>query len=318
MLKYDIIALCAAYLLDVFIGDPQDFPHIVRLFGKLIALLEKSLYPLKNKRFGGSLLVIIVLLVCASVPFVILRRAWIISPWLFTIIDAFLCFQCIAATSLRKESYKVYKELKNGDINKARRAVSMIVGRDTANLDERGITRAAVETVAENTSDGITAPLMFIALFGGVGGCLYKAINTMDSMLGYKNEKYIDFGRAAAKLDDLANFIPSRICALLMIFAVKLRVCDTKNAYKIWRRDRLKHTSPNSAQTEAVMAGALNVQLAGSNYYDGKLVEKPYIGDDNREIECEDILRSHKILAVTAFLSVIVALLIKGAIYAIL
>lgn len=204
------------------------------------------------------------------------------------------------------------------DIGRARKAVSMIVGRDTGGLDEAGVTRAAVETVAENASDGVVAPLFYIMLGGATLGCLYKAANTLDSMVGYRNERYIDFGRFAAKLDDVLNFIPSRLCALLMIGAARLCRMDAKNALRVWKRDRFKHASPNSAQTEAVMAGALRVRLAGNAYYFGRLYEKPYIGDDLRPIEAGDIRRSHSLLYVTAALMLLLALIIRGVLYAVL
>ena len=186
----------------------------------------------------------------------------------------------------------------------------MIVGRDTENLTEEGVTKAAVETVAENTSDGVTAPLLFLLLGGASFGFLYKAVNTMDSMLGYKNEKYLYFGRFPAKMDDVFNYIPSRVTALFMIAAAFLTEMDAKNAWMIWRRDRRKHASPNSAQTESVCAGALRVRLAGDAVYFGKLHKKEYLGDPLRPIEPEDIRRAGRLMYVTAFL----VLLVFGAI----
>jgi adenosylcobinamide-phosphate synthase len=211
----------------------------------------------------------------------------------------------LAATSLRKESGKVYDALKKGNLAKARHAVSMIVGRDTASLDAAGVTRAAVETVAENTSDGVVAPLFFIAIGGAAGGFFYKAVNTLDSMIGYKNSRYIHFGSFAAHLDDLMNFIPSRIAGLLMVVMSASAGLDRANAWKIFRRDRRKHASPNSAQTEAAMAGALNVRLAGDAVYFGKTVHKPYIGDANREIEAEDIRRAGRLMNLTSAASLV-------------
>ena len=205
---------------------------------------------------------------------------------------------------------KVYDRLKNGTLDEARYAVSMIVGRDTQSLTEEGVTKAAVETVAENSSDGIIAPMFYMAIGGAWLMFLYKGINTMDSMLGYKNDKYLYFGRCAAKLDDVANFIPARISGWLMVAATVFVKMDTKNAAKIYRRDRRNHASPNSAQTEAAMAGALDVQLAGNAYYFGKLYEKPTIGDAIRPVEVEDIRRSNRLLYATAILGVVVFLLI--------
>jgi adenosylcobinamide-phosphate synthase len=261
--------------------------------GMLIERLERLFYPLAAKRLGGKLLALITLLVCTALPAALLFFAFSLSPWLYFGVETLLCWQLLATKSLRTESGKVYAAFKAKDIEAAKKAVSMIVGRDTDQLDEAGIARAAVETVAENTSDGVVAPLFYMMLGGAPLGCLYKAANTMDSMIGYKNERYLDFGRFAAKLDDGLNFIPSRLCALLMLLAVWLCKMDAKNALHIWRRDRRRHASPNSAQTEAVMAGRLRLRLAGNAYYFGKLYEKPTIADDIRPIEAEDIRRAH-------------------------
>lgn len=216
-----------------------------------------------------------------------------------------MCYQILAARSLQKESNLVYLALKNEGIEAARKAVSMIVGRDTENLDTEGVTKAAVETVAENTSDGVIAPLCYMFLGGAVLGFTYKAINTMDSMVGYKNETYQFFGTAAAKLDDIVNYIPARISAVLMIVAVYVLGMNGKNAWKIFCRDRYNHKSPNSAQTESVMAGALGVQLAGDAWYFGKLYKKPTIGDSIRKIEIEDIRRSHRLMYGTEILAML-------------
>ena len=315
MLIYSTSALCAGFLMDIIIGDPQGWPHVVRGMGVLIAWLERRFYPLPNKRLGGALLALATLLACA-VPPALLYFAFCVSPWVYFALETLLCWQLLAAKSLMVESDKVYAALREKDIYKARKAVAMIVGRDTEELDEAGVTRAAVETVAENTSDGVVAPLFYIMLGGASLGCLYKAANTLDSMVGYKNERYLDFGRFAAKLDDALNFIPSRLCALLMLAAAWLCRMDVKNALRIWKRDRMKHASPNSAQTEAVAAGALCVRLAGNAYYFGQLYKKPYIGDDIRPIEAEDIRRSHKLLYVTAVLMLFLAIIGRGAFYA--
>ncbi len=315
MLIYSTLALCTGFFIDMMIGDPQGWPHIVRGMGLLIEKLEHLFYPLLGKRLGGALLSLIMLLVCTAIPAVLLYFAFRISPWLYFALETLLCWQLIATKSLRVESGRVYSALKAGDLQGARKAVSMIVGRDTDKLDAAGVTRAAVETVAENASDGVVAPLIYLMLGGAPLGCMYKAANTMDSMIGYKNERYLDFGRFAAKLDDALNFIPSRLCALLMICAAWLYRMDAKNALHIWRRDRLRHASPNSAQTEAVMAGALRVRLAGNAYYFGKLYEKPYIGDDIRPIETDDIRRAHKLLYATAVLMLLFSLIARGALY---
>lgn len=316
MLTCSTLALGAGFVLDLLLGDPQGWPHLVRGMGALISALEKALYPMKNKRLGGTLLVLLVLLVCTGLPAGLLCLAWRLSPWAYTALEALVCWQLLAVKSLRVESRRVYLALADGSLDRARTAVSMIVGRDTQRLDEAGVARAAVETVAENTSDGVAAPLFFLMLGGAVLGCFYKAVNTMDSMIGYRNDRYLDFGRTAARLDDILNYLPSRLCALAMIGASALCGFDPKGAWRIWRRDRRNHASPNSAQTESVMAGALGIRLAGDAWYFGKLHRKPYIGDDLRPIEPEDILRAHKLLYTTAALLMLAALIVRGIAYA--
>lgn len=308
-------ALVMGFVVDLIVGDPHGWPHLICGFGRLIAALEHALYPMQNKRFAGTLLVMFVLLVAFGVPALLLLLAWRISPWLYLALETLLCWQLLATKSLRVESRAVYNALAEGNLSGARRAVSMIVGRDTAALDAAGVTRAAVETVAENTSDGIAAPLFYMMLGGAALGCFYKAANTMDSMVGYKNERYLEFGRTAAKLDDVLNYIPARLCAAFMLCATWLCGLDVRNAWRIYRRDRRKHASPNSAHTEAVMAGALRVRLAGDAYYFGVLCKKPYIGDALRPIETEDILRAHKVLYATAYLLLLLALLLRGGLY---
>ena len=309
-------ALALGFLVDLLVGDPHGWPHLIRGFGFLIAALERVLYPMKNKRAGGTLLVVVVLLLSVGLPALLLFFVWRVSPWLYIVIETVFCWQILATKSLRDESRAVYAKLASGDLPGARKAVSMIVGRDTDALDAAGVTRAAVETVAENASDGVAAPLFYMLLGGAVLGCLYKAANTMDSMVGYKNERYLDFGRTAARLDDALNFIPARLCAWVMIFAARLCGMDAGNALRIYRRDKRNHASPISAHTEAAMAGALRVRLAGDAYYFGKLCKKPYIGDAQRPIEAADILRAHKLLYVTAYLLLMLALAFRGILYA--
>ncbi|MDR2649839.1 MAG: adenosylcobinamide-phosphate synthase CbiB [Clostridiales bacterium] len=316
LIFYSASALAAGFALDLIIGDPHGWPHIVRGMGALINLLEHVFYPLENKRLGGTLLTVITLLACSLIPAFLLYGAFCVSPRAYFALETILCWQLLAVRSLKTESDNVYEALKKRDICKAREAVSMIVGRDAENLDETGVTRAAVETVAENTSDGVIAPMFFIALGGAAAGCLYKAANTLDSMIGYKNERYVEFGRFAAKFDDVLNFVPSRLSAVLMIIAAWIGRMDAKNALYIWKRDRLKHASPNAAQTEAAAAGALGVRLAGNAYYFGKLYEKPYIGDDNRPIEAMDIRRAHKLLHISSALMLALALTVRIAFYA--
>lgn len=254
---------------------------------------------------------LVVVTVSTGVPAVILSVAYKYFWQLGLALESFWCYQILATKSLKVESDRVYIALKNKGLEAGRNAVSMIVGRDTQNLTEEGVTKAAVETVAENTSDGVIAPLFYMLIGGAVLGFTYKAINTMDSMVGYKNDKYQWFGTAAAKLDDVVNFIPARVSAVLMILAAYLTGMDGKNAARIFRRDRFNHKSPNSAQTEAVMAGALDVQLAGDAWYFGKLHKKPTIGDPVREMELLDIRRSHKLLYGTAMLGLILGIILR-------
>lgn len=313
---YSCAALTLGFVLDCIIGDPQWLYHPIRLIGKLIAAEEKKIRKkLKNtasaERSGGVLLVINVCIVVFLISSFISVASYVINKYVYIVVEGIMCYFLIAARSLKTESMKVYKAAAKNDIEAARQAVSMIVGRDTASLDEKGIIKAAVETVAENTSDGVLAPMLFMALGGAPLGFLYKAINTMDSMIGYKNEKYINFGKAAARLDDIVNFIPSRISAILMIAASWFMRMDHRNAVKVWKRDRFNHASPNSAQTEAVCAGALRVQLAGDAYYFGKLYKKKFIGDDMRQIEKEDIKRANRLMYCASVLMLVIIAAIK-------
>jgi adenosylcobinamide-phosphate synthase len=300
-----MLALTVGLALDFIIGDPPGWPHAARAMGALIKFLENRLYAVKNKRLGGTALALAVIIICVFSAIILLR----INKFFF---EALLCWQFLALKSLKDESEKVCDALKENDLPKARTALAKIVGRDTENLDAPGIIRATVETVAENASDGVIAPLFYIALGGAPLGALYKAANTMDSMIGYKNERYIDFGRFAAKLDDALNYIPSRLCAVLIIAAARICGMDAKNAARIWKRDRRNHASPNSAQTEAAAAGALRVRLAGNAYYSGKLYEKPFIGDDLRPVEPEDVYRANKLTLVSSVFAAVLAIIARA------
>ena len=312
---YHIFAFIAGFVLDLLIGDPHFIPHPVRLIGSLISFCDKRLncdagYNISEKKLNlikykrGMLLAFTVIFATFAISVIIIVAAYSINLYAGIIAEAVMTWQILATKCLRVESMRVYDALRTDGVDAGRRAVSMIVGRDTSVLDAAGVTRAAVETIAVNTSDGVIAPMLYTAIGGPVLGFVYKAVNTMDSMLGYKNDKYMYFGRFAARLDDVVNFIPARISAYLMIAAAFIggRQFDGKNAYRIFKRDRFNHASPNSAQTESVCAGALRVQLAGDAVYFGKLVKKKYIGDGLREIEYEDIKRANRLMYITAFL----------------
>ena len=321
MVGYHLAAILAGYLLDLCLGDPHSMPHPVRAIGNLIVWLEKYLRPAGKKhatergeRRAGVLFVCLVLLVTGSVAGAILWISRLGGIWIQTVVEAVMTYYLLAARSLRDESMAVCRKLVAGEIEGARYAVSMIVGRDTKPLSEAGIARAAVETVAENASDGVIAPLFYLAIGGPLLGWLYKAVNTMDSMVGYKNDRYLHFGRAAAKLDDLVNLIPSRLAALLLIASAYLLRYDGKNAYRIWRRDRRNHKSPNSAQTESACAGALGLRLAGDAWYFGKLVPKPYIGDEIHPIEPQDIRRVNRLMYGAAGIMGLLALVMRAVI----
>lgn len=314
-----LAALLTGYVLDLIFGDPRQIYHPIRIIGNLIAVLEKGIRKVfpktsKGELAGGTVLVVLVVLICTAVPAALLGLAAWIHPVVYWLLASFWCWQILATKSLKTESMKVYAPLKEGDLPAARRAVAMIVGRDTERLTEEGVAKAAVETVAENTSDGIVAPLIFLALGGPALGFFYKAVNTMDSMVGYKNERYLYFGRTAARLDDMLNFLPSRISAWLMILAATILGMDGKNAKRIYLRDRKNHASPNSAQTEAVMAGALRVQLAGDAWYFGELYKKPTIGDPFRAVEPEDIVRANRLMYLTSALALAVCGILRAVI----
>lgn len=314
MLVERIFILGIAVLLDLFLGDPHFLWHPVRGMGSVISGTEKLLRKLLKIRPGkeedrekklaaGGILVLVTLVLSVGIPAALLWLTRRFHAGLRICLECVMCYQMLAMKSLKTESMKVYDTFGKEGLPAARKAVSMIVGRDTERLDEEGVIKAAVETVAENTSDGVAAPLLYMLAFGTLGGFFYKAVNTMDSMIGYKNDAYFYLGRTAAKLDDVMNFIPARIAALNMILASFLLGFDGKNAFKIYKRDRYCHASPNSAQTESVCAGALGVRLAGDAWYFGQLHQKPFIGDEKRKVEWEDIKRADKLMYGTSFLT---------------
>ncbi len=326
---YHLIAFTLGIVLDRIVGDPPGIPHPIRLIGSGIGLCDRLFLGEKGKSTEGSnfnealknhpekgnrnkgweflsglLMSGIMLILTGIIVGAILCIAYRIHPFSGITVECVMTCYIMAAKSLKTESMKVYHALKERSIDDARFAVSMIVGRDTDSLDLEGVSRAAVETVAENTSDGVIAPLIYTFIGGPVGGFLYKTVNTMDSMVGYHSERYEYFGKTPAKLDDLVNFLPARISALFMILSAYISGSDYsgKGALSIFIRDRYNHKSPNSAQTESVCAGALSVRLAGDASYFGKIVKKPYIGDDIRKIEPEDIKRACRLMYNTEFL----------------
>ena len=306
-----LAACIGGFCLDFLFGDPVWLYHPVRIMGNVISLLEKAVRKIsRNSKsgllIGGGLLWGLVIILFTGIPYGLLEILKSKNEIAAFLLEMFWCYQLLAAKSLKAESMKVYKKLKESDLEGARKAVSMIVGRDTAKLDCEGVTKATVETIAENTSDGVIAPLFYMLIGGAPLGMLYKAINTMDSMLGYKDEKYLYIGRIAAKMDDVVNYIPARISAIMMVLAAFLCGLDWKNGWKIFLRDRYNHSSPNSAQTEAVCAGALDIQLAGDAWYFGKLYKKPYIGEPIRSIRIEDICQTNRLMYVTAIVTMII------------
>ena len=313
---WSLYALMLGFFLDLLIGDPHGIPHPVVYIGKLIDVTEKGMrkmFPktVRGENFAGAAVWLIVVTVSAGIPLLVLHLAYGANCWLGLLLETILCAQILATKSLKTESMKVYQALQTGDLSKARYAVSMIVGRDTQYLDEAGVTRAAVETVAENTSDGIIAPMLFLAIGGAPLGFFYKAVNTMDSMLGYVEMPYKNVGLVPAKMDDVFNYIPARISAFLMLAAGGLLGMDVKNGWKIFKRDRYNHSSPNSAQTESVCAGLLGLRLAGDAWYHGVLHKKKFIGDPIRQIVPEDIPLACRLLYGTAFLGLLVFCAVK-------
>lgn len=306
------IACIVGVALDFLLGERWSSICPAVLFGKLIAKLEPALrrrFPAtkQGERTTGILLVLIVCAVAFVVPWAILMLLGLIWEWLPVIVSAFWLYQIVATKGLADAGMVVYDALASGDLEAAREAVGMIVGRDTDRLDEAGVIRGTVETIAENTSDGVVAPLFWFVIGGAPLAMLYKAINTMDSMIGYKNDRYRYFGTCAALLDDVVNWIPARLSAFVLMFAALfVPEADAGRAFKVWRRDRRKSPSPNSAQTESVVAGALGVLLLGPMYYFGILHEKEFIGDDVRAVESDDIKRTNRLMYIAVIASTLV------------
>ena len=305
-----VIKIWIAYVLDLIFGDPQNIIHPVQIIGKMINIGEKSLLGKKYKSdrkykfFAGMILNITVISLTYEITYLIRRISE--NSIIFTVAEIYLMYTVFSINSLAREGNRVYNILKEGNIERARKDLSYLVSRDTGTMDEKMIIRSTMETISENTVDGIVAPMLYMFLGGLPLSMTYKAINTFDSMVGYKNEKYMDFGKFSAKLDDVANFIPARITGILIVIASVILGYDYKNSLKIFIRDRKNHSSPNSGHAEAGVAGALGVQFGGRVSYFGKEVDKPVIGDKIKDFELEDIKKNIKIMYVASFLSLAV------------
>lgn len=304
----NILSIYIGYIADLIFGDPYSFPHPVIYIGKLIKLVESNIRKVcksdKALKIGGFVLWFITVGLTYLITYLIVRLSSF-NVVVFIIVNSFIIYTTLATKCLKDEAVKIYKLLKSKDIEKSRMQVSYIVGRDTANLNESEIIRATIETVAENTVDGIISPMLYAFIGGAPLAMAYKAINTLDSMVGYKNDKYINLGFASAKIDDIANYIPARISVLLMTIGSLILSYDYKNCFKIAIRDRKNHKSPNCPYSEGAVAGALGIQLGGTNIYFGKSVYKPTIGDKLREVEIDDIARANKIMYASSAISLI-------------
>ena len=305
----NLLSIYTGYALDLIIGDPYSFPHPVRYIGKLISIVEKQIRKItssdKGLKIAGFFLWFIVVGVTFGITTLVLQL-FKFNKLAYFIVNTILIYTTLATKCLKDESVKIYKVLKTGDLEKSRIQLSYIVGRDTTNLNEKEIVRATVETVAENTVDGIIAPLFYGFIGGAPLAMAYKAVNTLDSTVGYKNDKYYYLGFASAKIDDIANYIPARLGVILLPLGSLFTGFNFKDALKIGIRDRKNHKSPNCAFSEGAVAGALGIQLGGTNVYFGKEVYKPTIGDKTREIEIEDIVRTNKIMYSSSIISIII------------
>jgi len=305
-LEYQILI---AVVLDFVMGDPRWFPHPVRLIGRFALFMETPLRKaFRNQRLAGTMIVMLVAAVALLCAYGLIRIAGLVHPLAADVVSIVLLYTTFAARDLAGHSMDVYRKLKDGDLAAARSKAALLVGRDTEHLDEGEIVRATVESVAENTVDGVTAPLFFAVIAGPLGAMLYKVINTLDSTFGYKNERYREFGWASARMDDLANFIPARLTAVLIPAAAAILCLKPLNAFRILFRDGRKHPSPNSGLAEAAVAGALGVQFGGLNYYFGSPSERPTIGDPLREMKKEDIVMAISLMFATLILSAILFL----------
>ena len=298
-----IIKIWIAYILDLIFGDPQNILHPVQIIGKLIEILEKLLLKKKYKVAAGGILTVLIVGITYEFCYIISGN---ISIPAVAILEIYLMYTVFSINSLAREGRRVYSILERGDIEVARKELAYLVSRDTGKMDTKMIIRSTMETISENTVDGVIAPMFYMFLGGLPLAMVYKAVNTLDSMVGYKNEKYMEFGKISAKVDDAANFIPARITGILIVIASFILRYDYKSAWKIFLRDRKNHSSPNSAHSESSVAGALGVQFGGKVSYFGKEVDKPTIGDKKKDFELEDIKKNIKIMYVTAFLGIVI------------
>ncbi len=315
--------LIIAFILDLIFKDPKNIPHPIIFIGKLIKYGEISLRKIFrsgkiSETIAGTILTLFVIFVSFIIPYIILSIFYSINMMLGIILEVFLCFQILSLGSLKDAAMKVYTELSTGTLDGAKKNLSHIVGRDTENMEEHGIIKATVESVAENTSDGIVAPIFYMLIGGASFGMLYKAVNTLDSMIGYNNKKYQYFGKVAARLDDILNIIPARITGFLYVLAALLSGCNYKKSYAILLRDRWNHLSPNSGYPESAMSGALGIQLGGPSSYFGEIVDKKYIGDNDKEPNMEDIPKACMLMTIVSVLALILMVLAKFAVIAII
>ncbi len=312
---FPLVTACA-YVLDILLGDPEWMPHPVRWMGRLIALVERALRrcvstPL-GERLGGIFMTVACVGVTAVSSSVVLYLAHIPSSVLFLIVAVYLVWTTVSIRSLEVEARNIRRSLEGGDVRRARCLLSRIVGRDTETLDKSAIARATVESVSENTSDGIVAPLFYLSLGGPVLALAYKAVNTLDSMVGYRNDRYLNMGWFPARLDDAANFLPARITALLMILAAFFLGLDWRGAWRTVKRDGRKHPSPNAGLPQAALAGALGLRLVGPMSYGGIPHEKPYIGEGRSEAGCADVDSTLRIMRLTTVFMLFISLLVQG------
>ena len=308
-----MIEITLGFLLDLIIGDPQNPIHPIRIIGSLCKTIEKFFRKIlkKSLKVAGLMTWILVILIVFLFNYYLLKGAYAINNIFGVVLASIMIYFCISTKALKVEGLKVVKYIIKDDIEGARKQLSYIVGRDTENLDKESILKAVVETVAENMSDGVIAPLFYAGIGGAPLAFLYKAVNTMDSMFGYKNDKYYDFGYFPAKLDDVFNYIPARLTGYFTVVIAFVLWLDYKNSFKIYNRDKNNHSSPNSAHPEAAVAGALGVRLGGANYYFGKLVEKPTIGDNLEKVDLNKVNQTNRILYGVSILGYIMTVIIR-------